>query len=80
MRQSRRRVFQALAATAGVTAAAATAQEAADLAPLRHVADAHGVTLSDERLRVLQPVLERRKTSLQALRDFAIDESVPPTH
>ncbi len=76
--KTRRSVFHVLAAT---TAVAATAQESqADVAPLRHVANAHGVALSDERLKLLHPVLERRKAALQALRDFVMDDSVPPSH
>ena len=34
--------------------------------------------LSAERLRVLQPVLERRRTQLQPLRDFVLDDSGAP--
>ena len=68
MSVSRRRMFQALAA-GGVASAG----------DLRDVATAHGAALTEERLKILEPVLERRKRQLQALRDFKIDDSVAPT-
>ncbi len=50
--------------------------EGQETASLKCVADAHGVSLSEERLRVLKPVIEMRKTQLKALRDFQIADSV----
>lgn len=76
MKKSRRRMFQTLAASAAFTAQAQ--EPSPGIEELRLVANAHGVSLSDERLRLLRPVLERRKATLQALRDFAIDDSVSP--
>jgi len=35
--------------------------------------------LSDDRLRVLQPVLEQHLPRLQRLRDFALEDAVEPT-
>jgi hypothetical protein len=35
--------------------------------------------LSDDRLRVIAPVLKNRLARLQALRDFEVDDSVAPT-
>lgn len=70
----RRRLLGALAAGAGVL----RAQEL-DAGALAHVALAHGMTLDQGRLRVLQPVLARREASLRALRDFPLDDSVEPT-
>jgi hypothetical protein len=52
-------------ALAGATAAEAQSQSA---------------TIDEERRRALQPVLERRKVHLQAVRDFEIDDSVEPFH
>lgn len=50
------------------------------LAPAAQAQDtACGVPLSDERLRVLKPVLDNRKGQLDALRRFAIDDAVEPT-
>jgi hypothetical protein len=60
-------LFQSVALTAGC-AAAATSDE------LRHVAAAHGLNLSDERLGVLLPVLERRQAQLRKLREFELDD------
>jgi hypothetical protein len=67
MSVSRRRMFQTLAA-GGLASA-----------DLRDVATAHGAALTEERLKILEPVLERRKRQLQALRDFKIDDSIAPT-
>jgi hypothetical protein len=60
---SRRRLWGSL-----LLAPAAQAQETAC-----------GVPLSDERLRVLKPVLDNRKSQLDALRRFVIDDAVEPT-
>jgi hypothetical protein len=49
------------------------------LEAIRNIAAAHGLNLSDERLRVLQPVLERRLPQLRSLRDIGIDDQVAPT-
>ena len=45
---------------------------------LRDVSDFHGTNLSGDRLQVIQPVLERRRSQLRALRDFELDDSVAP--
>ena len=42
---------------------------------LRHVAEAHGIELSDARLQVLMPVLERRQSQLKTLRGFELDDT-----
>lgn len=42
---------------------------------IRHVAEAHGIELSEARLQVLLPVLERRQSQLQALRGFELDDN-----
>jgi hypothetical protein len=68
MTASRRRLLQSLP----LSLVAAQAQEPAPH-PIPHV-----ITLSDERLRILKPVLERRQAQLKALRDFDIDDSIAP--
>lgn len=73
----RRRLFWSVLLSGG--AAAAQAQPTAPDS-LRHVAAAVGLKLSDDRLRVIKPILDQRQTQLQALRDFAIDDSVSPRH
>ncbi|HYM10271.1 MAG TPA: hypothetical protein VEU62_06050 [Bryobacterales bacterium] len=79
MTVSRRRLLQSLALTGGYSAAAAGAETAITLDVLRDVSVAHGTNLSDDRLRVVKPVLEHSRPQLQALRDFEIDDSVAPT-
>lgn len=82
-RPSRRRVMQSLALAGGAAIeASAQQQPAAAAAPsmdaLRAVAEAHGLRLTDERLRILQPVLARRTAQLRPLREFEIDDRVEP--
>jgi len=74
MAVSRRSLFRA-AALAGGSGFTAVAQQE----PLGPVAAAHGVTLSEERLRALAPVLARRKAQWQTVRDYVIDDRVGPT-
>jgi len=71
--------LQSLALTAGGSSAAEGAEPAVTLDVLRNVSAAHGTNLSDDRLRVVKPVLERFLPQLRALRDFEIDDSVAPT-
>jgi len=80
MTTNRRRIFQTLTIGAACSGLSASGQEPEPgVDALRSVATAHGVQLSDERLRVLRPVLNRRQPQSQALRDFAIDDHVAPT-
>lgn len=79
MTVSRRRLLQSLALTAGSSTAAEGAEPTIALEALRNVSAAHGANLRDDRLRVVQPVLERRVAQLQALRDFEVDDTVEPT-
>ena len=76
---SRRRLFQALALTGGYSTKAAGAEPSITLDSLRTVSAAHGANLSDDRLRVVKPVLEQRLSQLRSLRDFEVDDSVAPT-
>jgi hypothetical protein len=79
MTVSRRRLLQSFALTGGYSKAAERAETTNALDVLRNVSAAHGANLSDDRLRVVQPVLERRLPQLRALRDFEIDDTVAPT-
>ena len=76
---SRRRLFQSLALTAGYSAAAQGAEPVITLDALRNVSVAHGTNLSDDRLRVLKPVLEHRLPQLRTLREFEVEDAVAPT-
>ena len=79
MTVSRRRLFQSLTLIGGCGTAAEGAEPAIALDVLRNVSVAHGTNLSDDRLRVVKPVLEHRLPQLRALRDFEIDDTVAPT-
>ena len=79
MAVSRRQLFQSLALTGGYSTAAGGAEPAITLEVLRDVSAAHGTNLSDDRLRVVKPVLEHRLSQLRALRDFEVDDTVAPT-
>ncbi len=78
MSVNRRRLLQSLALSAASPAVEA-AEPAITLEALRNVSAAHGTNLSDDRLRVVRPVLERRLPDLRALRDLEIDDAVAPT-
>ncbi len=80
MSVTRRRLFQTLAVTGGCAVAADAAEPAVTLDALRNVSAANGINLSDDRLRVVKPVLEERQPQLQALREFDVDDSVEPTN
>ncbi len=78
MTVGRRQLFQFLALAGGCGATADAAEPAISLEVLRAVSLVHGTGLSEERLRVLQPVLEHSLPQLRALRDFEIDDAVAP--
>jgi len=71
MSVSRRKLFGAVALVAPV--------QAAEPGAIAAVAEAHGVSLSPERLRVIERVLASRKAQRETLRLFEIGESVEPT-
>jgi hypothetical protein len=79
MTVSRRRLFQSLALTVGCSATVEADEPAISLDTLRKVSAANGRNLSDDRLRVIQPVLEQRIPRLQSLRDFEVEDAVAPT-
>jgi hypothetical protein len=78
MTVSRRKLFGALAFTAGCGPAVEAAESGIPLDVLRNVAWAHGIDLSDDRLRVIKPVLEHRQAQLRALREFEAGDTVAP--
>jgi hypothetical protein len=71
----RRHLFGSLLVGASGTAA----PQAPAATGLGEVAVAHGIGLTGERLRVLEPVLKNRQAQLNTLRAFAIDDNVAPT-
>ena len=80
MTVSRRRLLASLALTSDLSASAQSLSPDAGLDALRYVAEASGTHLSDDRLKILKPVLERRQAQLRTLRDFKLDDMVAPTH
>ena len=79
MTVSSRRLLQSVALAGGYSTAAEGAEPAITLDVLRSVSAAHGTNLSDDRLRVVKPVLEKRLPQVRALRDLEIDDTVAPT-
>ena len=79
MTVSRRRLFQSLALTAQYSAAVEGAETTVSLDTLRHVSEFHGTNLSDDRLQVVQPVLEHRLAELRSLRSFEFNDAIAPT-
>jgi hypothetical protein len=79
MTVNRRRLLQSLTLAGGCTTAAPAAETTITLDVLRNVSAVHGTNLSDDRLRVIKPVLEQSFPQLQAFRNFELDETVEPT-
>jgi hypothetical protein len=81
MKINRRRMFQALAAggASGGAAGADAAGAGISIEVLRNVSEVHGTGLTDDRLRVLRPVMERHGVRLRALRELEVPDSVLPT-
>ena len=79
MTVSRRRLFQTLALTGGYSTQTEGAEPAMALDVLRNVSAAHGINLSDDRLRAVKPVLEHGLPQLRVFRDLEIDDTVAPT-
>ncbi len=71
----RRRLLQSLA-TAAALGPTAPAQQPAPQSPPQPTAAS--VPLAPERLRLLEPLLERRRTQLQPLRDFELADAIAP--
>lgn len=77
---NRRRLLHSLTLTGGAATIASGQATAPSIEALRNVAIAHGVKLSEERLRVLQGTLDQRKARIQVVRDFEIDDSIEPAN
>lgn len=67
----RRRLLQSLA-TAAALGPTAPAQQSPPQPPPA------SVPLTPERLRLLEPLLSRRRAQLQPLRDFELDDAIAP--
>jgi hypothetical protein len=79
MKASRRRLLGALAAAHGFTRAVQAQETRITVDVLRDASTVHGNNLSDARLQVIKPALERRLSELRVLRSFEIDDAVGPT-
>jgi hypothetical protein len=79
MMVSRRRLVQSLALTGAYKKAVEGADGAITVDILRNVSAAHGSNLSDDRLRIIAPVITSRLARVQGLRDFEVDDGVAPT-
>ena len=79
MTVSRRRIFRSIALSSGTCAVGQGQAVDASSEALRQVAVAHGVNLSDDRLRIIKPVFANRKLQLQTLRDIEVSDAVAPT-
>ena len=79
MAVSRRRLFKTVALTAAFGAPAKGADPALSLEVLRNVSAMYGTNLSDDRLRILKPVLDQRQGQLQSLRAFQPADTIAPT-
>ena len=78
---SRRRLLQTLSLVAaqGTVACRQTDQERRfSIEVLRNVSTMHGSRLTDERLEVIKPALERQFSRLEAVRRFELDERIEP--
>ena len=78
MTVSRRRLVQALALGGAHNTVVGAAESTITVEALRNVSTVNGTNLSDDRLRVVAPVLKNRAARIQALRDFELDDSVAP--
>ena len=56
------------------------AEPSVNVEALRSASEMSGSRLSDERLRVVAPVLKNRLARLQTLRDFEVDDAIAPRH
>ena len=79
-RVSRRRLVQTLALTGATNSIVEAAEPSVNVEALRSASEMSGSRLSDERLRVVAPVLKNRLARLQTLRDFEVDDAIAPRH
>jgi hypothetical protein len=76
MSVNRRRLFQSLALASQYHPVLGGAELASNVDILRCVSAAHGSNLSEDRLRIVEPVIKQRAARVQALRNFEVEESV----
>jgi hypothetical protein len=74
----RRKLLQALTLAGPLSTTVEGQEPAISIDVLRNVSTVHGSNLSDQRLRIIQPALERRLNHVQAIRQFDMDELVEP--
>jgi len=76
MPTTRRRMLPAM----GLAAIAPAQMQESSLTPqaLHGAAQLRGEPLAADRLRVLQPVLDRRRAQLKPLRDFVVGDAISP--
>lgn len=79
MNTSRRRLLGAFAVANGFGRTANAQEPKITDEVLRDASIVHGTNLSDARVQVIKPALERRLSGLRALRDFEIDDAIGPT-
>lgn len=79
MTLNRRRLFKYAVLAGGYTSTADGAEPAITLTVLRDVSMLHGADLTDDRLRVLRPVLEQTLSRWQELRAFEVSATTGPT-
>ena len=81
---ARRRLLQTLTLAGGgfhaAAPPAAVAQQDLTIDTVRAASSLGGRNVSDARLPVLKPVLERRLAQLRILRSLDIDDTIGPTH
>jgi hypothetical protein len=79
MDTDRRRLLGAFACAGGFRRTANAQETGITIDVLRGAATVHGNKLSDARLEIIKPALERRLSELRALRALGIDDRVGPT-
>ncbi len=72
----RRRVLQGLALASAFQRAMHSEGPEISHEVLKDVSRFHGMALSDTRLNIIRPALERRLSEIQALRDLELDETI----
>jgi hypothetical protein len=78
---TRRRILQAVALVAAQNTIACNetgGEHAFSIEALRGAANAHGTGLTDRRLEIIRPAVERNLAQIEALRGFDLDDAVEP--
>jgi hypothetical protein len=79
MAVNRRQLFRSLALTAACSTTVEGAETALSLDILRNVSRVNGTDFTDDRLRVIKPVLEQHLAQLKVFRAFEVVDGVAPT-